>query len=301
MPAGRHIASTASCHCAVSRNRLSSNRMRFRVTGVCSALLCLLATGRALAKDAVSVPFPFGLRVRYATPNAATAYEAGTAISFASAEKGQTLAAEMLAAIGSDGSRTTGTFAYALDFGWLLAPNDCPENPWAKCVPDVGSGLALRIGVDVLLDSVGQLRASHLSLPVAQAGYALGLEEFQLDVGAQAAPILAGRLSSSDAERKLGLGASAGGYVGALLVPYFSLRASANHLLASTSEGGGADWARGLVCVSAIWVDLCADGFATRFAETPSAKWIRASYVGATLGVNLIQAGNHLVYTPPYL
>jgi len=276
--------------------------MRFRVTGVRSALLCLLATGSALAEDNVSAPFPFGLRVRHATPNPETAYEAGTAFSMESASHSQTLAAEMLAAIGSDGSRTTGTFAYALDFGWLLAPNDCPsENPWAKCSRDTDSGLALRVGVDVLLDSVGQLRASHLSLPVLQAGYALGLGEFQLDVGAQTAPILAGKLSSSDAERKLGLGASAGGYVGALLVPYFSLRASANHLLASTSEGGGADWARGLVCVSAIWVDLCADGFATRFAETPSAKWIQARYVGATLGVNLIQAGNRLVYTPPYL
>ena len=255
---------------------------------VCSALLLLFATAPALADDAASIPFPFGLRVRHTTPNAATAYEVGTAVSLESAAEGKTLAAEMVAAIGSDGARTTGTFAYAFDYGWLLASDEAT------------SGLAFRLGVDVLYDSVGELRASHLSLPVVLAGYALGLEAIQLDVGVQAAPILAGRLKSLDADRKLGLGASAGGYVGALL-PYFSLRASANHLLASTSEGGGADWARGLVCVSAVWVDLCADGFATRFAETPAAKWVRASYVGATLGVNLARAGSALTYTPPYL
>ena len=265
--------------------------MRSHSTSVCTALLLLLATAPTpalAADDDASIPFPFGLRVRHTTPNAATAYEAGTAVSVESAAEGKTLAVEMLAAIGSDGSRTTGTFAYAFDYGWLVGAEAAT------------SGLALRVGVDVLYDSVGKLQASHLSLPVAQVGYALALESVQFDVGAQAAPVVAGRLRSPDAERTLGLGASAGGYVGALL-PYFSLRASANHLLASTSEGGGADWARGLVCVSAVWVDLCADGFATRFAPLPSAKWVHASYVGATLGVNLVRAGSHLAYTPPYL
>ena len=276
--------------CVIRQHRLSSHLRApgSRICNVCSALLCLLATTPALADDDMSVPFPFGLRVRHTTPNAATAYEASAAVGVESAAEGKTLAADMLAAIGSDGSRTTGTFAYAFDYGWVLG-SDEPS-----------SGLALRIGVDLLYDSVGRLRASHLSLPVSQVGYVLGRDTFQLDVGAQAAPILAGRLRSLDAGRALGLGASAGGYLGVLL-PYFSLRASANHLLASTSEGGGADWARGLVCVSAVWVDLCADGFATRFAEAPSAKWVHANYVGATLGVNLVRASSHLAYTPPYL
>lgn len=256
---------------------------------ICAAVLCLLVPARALAvDDDMGIPFPFGLRVRHSTPNATTAYEAGTAVSLANAAEGQTVAADMVAAIGSDGERTTGSFAYAFDYGWLIGSDEAT------------SGLAVRLGVDVLYDSVGQLRASHLSLPVAQAGYALGLEAIQLDLGVQAAPILAGMLKALDRERSLGLGVSAGAYVGALF-PYFSLRASADHMLASTSEGGGADWARGLVCVSAVWIDLCADGFATRFSDAPSTNWVRAGYAGATLGVNLVRAGSHLTYTPPYL
>src|SRR5688572_13017023 len=125
--------------------------MRARSRSVCSVLLLLLATAPvpALAADdngEASIPFPFGLRVRHTTPNAATAYEVGTAVSIESAAEGKTLAAEMLAAIGSDGARTTGTFAYAFDYGWLVG-SDEPT-----------SGLALRLGVDVLVDSVGQLR-----------------------------------------------------------------------------------------------------------------------------------------------
>jgi hypothetical protein len=249
--------------------------------------LLLLCAPCARAESG-SIAFPFGARFRHAEPDATNSVEAMFAATLNLAQDGKSFATHALGALGSDGSRATGTFAYSMAYGVVLGESG-----------EVTQGLSLRGGVDVLVDSVGGLKASYLSLPLLEAGYTYGNAYVQFDLGAQAAPVLAGRLRLDDSVRRMGLGAKAGPYVN-LLLPQIgiSLRLSADHLIASTTSGGASDWAQGLLCFNVAWLDACADGFAARFAETENTPKKTMGYAGISLGVNLVKSSK-LVYTGP--
>ncbi|MFZ5895791.1 MAG: hypothetical protein ACOY0T_32340 [Myxococcota bacterium] len=254
-----------------------------RVVGSCACLLALAPPARG--EEKVDVAFPLGLRARHVESSAASSFELGVAATVTGAGNGYSGVVDCIASIGSDGSRLTGTFAYTLTYGVLLGEDS--------------QGLALRFGADILVDSLGSLRASHLSLPLVQTGYAYSDSTFLIDVGIQSAPILAGRMRQDDAARYMGLGAKAGPYL-AVMLPNIGLSArfTGDHLVASTSEGGASDWARGLVCVSFGWVDACADGLVSRFAPTDDAKAITMGYAGGTVGVDFTRIAGAFGYQP---
>jgi hypothetical protein len=224
--------------------------------------------------DKKLLPFPIGLRVRHALPKDANAYEVGSAAFVLGTADGKSASVDMVAAIGSSAGRTSGTFAYSFTYGVLLgrqAPAD---------------GMTLRVGADILVDSMAHLRATELSLPVAQVGYFHGRPAIDLDAGVEASPVLAGRMRQDDAARYMGVGAKAGAYAGAMLAFGMTARVSANHLLVSQAPGGGSDWAQALLCYGIGWIDLCADGFAARFTP-PSARPVLMGYAGGTLGLGM--------------
>lgn len=242
------------------------------------ACLCVLGLAAvAQAEGEGSVPFPLGLRVRGANPDKGTAVEAAFAATFSFSADRTSLAVDCIASIGGDGSNTTGTFDYLLTLGRLYSRGEHPT-----------TGLVLRGGGAVVVDSFGSFKASYLALPMAQVGFAHAGALGQLDVGVQVAPTLAGRLQSGSAVRWLGLGGMAGPYLN-LLTPIASFHVEANHLLVSTHEGRAADWARGMLCVSINYFDVCSDGMLIHFGDAT------AGYVGAMLGVNVAKVGQMFV------
>ncbi|HET9932021.1 MAG TPA: hypothetical protein VFQ35_15065, partial [Polyangiaceae bacterium] len=139
---------------------------------------------------------------------------------------------------------------------------------------------------------LGGLKASHLSLPLLESGYAYGSEAVQFEVGAHGAPVLAGRLRLNDSVRRMGLGAKGGPFLNLMLLKLgVSFRASADHLIASTTSGGASDWVQGLLCLDLGWFATCADGFAARFAETSDSAKQTMGYGGLSFGFNLVKFG----------
>lgn len=192
--------------------------------------------------------------------------------------KGASGALFFLGALGSDGTAVTCTFAGSLMAGAILG-----------AAANQHRGLTLRTGFDVLVDSLGALKASYLSVPEIQFGYAYGSDRVQLDFGLDTAPILAGRFRLDESVRRMGLGAKGGAYANLMLgPPGLTLHFSGDHLLASTTSGGSANWVQGLACVSFGWIDLCGDGFAARFAD--KGPNVAMGYAGLTVGVNWLRA-----------
>lgn len=193
-------------------------------------------------------------------------------------DKGASAALFVLGAIGSDGKAVTGTFASSLMMGPILG-----------AAANQHRGLTLRTGFDVFVDSLGALKASYLSVPEIQFGYAYASDRVQLDFGLDTAPILAGRFRLDESVRRMGLGAKGGAYANLMLgPPGLTLHFSADHLLASTTSGGSANWVQGLACVSFGWIDVCGDGFAARFAD--KGPNVAMGYAGLSVGVNWLRA-----------
>jgi len=244
-----------------------------------AAWLALPASAAAEEED--RIPFILGLGVRRSSGDA-QGYELFSAGTLAVLTRDNSLAVTYVGAIGSDGSGPSGTLAYSLSYGPVLGPG-----------APVTSGLALRSGVDVLIDSLGTLRTSYLALPLLQAGYVYGKGAVELDVGLGTAPVLLGRLRFGEDVRRFGFGAKAGPYLRVLLLRAgLSASLSADHLLASSAGGGRADWARGLLCASFWYLDVCAAGSLSSFEPParPGAS-VTAGYAGGALGFNVARVG----------
>jgi len=237
-------------------------------------LVAILACAPTVAADPYSKwgPVLLGTRIRQPLPATEPAPYAEAYVGMLGAGETPTVRNQLQLALGGGRDGVSGTFASELSAGRLL---------WT---PAPKTGLVLRGGMELFVDTLARSRTTRFSIPSLELGYARYRADDVLDVVLVAGPVLFSRMRLGSELERFPIAVQAGPR---LVLHYHTLsaRLDAAALPVTTGGGGPASWSMARLCFAPSWLAGCAETSLVRI-EPSSTTAASFGYVGLSFGFN---------------
>jgi len=220
-------------------------------------------------------PVLLGTRTRQPLPAREPTPSVEAYVGLLGAGETPTVRHQLQLALGGGRGGVSGTFASDTSVGRLL---------WSSA-PD--TGLVLRGGMELFVDSLASLRVTRFSIPKVELAYARYRADDTMDIALSAGPLLLSRMRIGDELERFPIALEIGPrlafsyhFVGAQLV--------GGALPLTSVDGGPALWSSARLCLSPSWLAGCAEAVIARI-EPSSGRAVSFGYVGVSFGFNFAE------------
>lgn len=243
----------------------------------CFVLVGALAVAPVVAAEPYSKwgPALLGTRARQPLPATEPTPHVEAYVGMLGAGETPTVRSQLQLALGGGRGGVSGTLAFDTSFGRLL---------WS---PAPNTGLVVRGGTELFVDSLAASRVTRFSVPNLELGYARYRADDMIDVVLVAGLVLLSRMRFGNELERFPIAV----HIGPKMAFYYHTLGA--HLVGqalplTTSGGGPALWSTGRLCFAPMWLAACTEASFARIS--PSGQSTTSfGYVGFSFGFNVAE------------